>query len=107
MLFCFTLVATSYAEFITRRDATITALESKHQLVTVLIPPKARTTRAKPANVTLYVIGERIFRQLPSRRKIPASFADLQVGQRVIVSGVSSPSGSPATEIIILPPNPK
>ncbi len=96
-------VSTGSAEFLTRREATVAAIDAKGKGATFLVEPKARTAKAQQVKHTLYFTGERVFRQLPSRRKVQATVADLRIGQRVLLSGVSSISSSLATEVIILP----
>ena len=92
---------------LTRREATVAALDPKHKFVTFLVDPKARTTAAKPYRCELRVSDEIVFQQLPSRRKVQAATSDIRVGQRVILSGYTSVSSLFATEVIILPTNPR
>ena len=95
--------ATGSAQFLTRRGATIDAIDAKGKGATFLVEPKARTANAKQEKHTLYFTDKYVFRQLPSRRKVQATVADLRIGQRVLLSGVSSISSSLASEVIILP----
>jgi hypothetical protein len=104
LLLCFAFASAAIAQAIlTRREATVAALDTKYKTAAFLVDPKARTTDAKPDRCELSVRDEIVFRLLPSRRKVQAAFADLQVGQRVILSGNASVSSSFATEVTILP----
>ena len=105
VLIFITFLSPAFAEFLTRRNATVGAIDPKFKVVTFLVEPKARTAKAGPEKHSLCITSEIVFRQLPGRRKIQATFAEIQIGQSVILSGISSTSISSnlATEIIILP----
>ena len=85
-----------------RREATVTSLDPKYKIAAFIVEQKARTKSPKPERCELSVADERVFRLLPTRRKVQAAFTDLQVGQHVILSGNASVSSMFATEVVIL-----
>lgn len=91
---------------LSRREMLVEAIDANKKSVTFREEPGAQRTKAKPFACTLLFTDECIFRQRANGGRVKASFADLKVGQRALVSGVLSrgfTGGDFATKIIILP----
>jgi hypothetical protein len=92
-----------------RGEATVEAPDAKKKIATFVVDAKSGSRKA-PERLTFPVLEDCVYREVTSTRKVRASFADLQAGQRVRVRIEMSPSiTSPgyATEVIILAAKPK
>lgn len=89
------------------QDAKVEALDAKTKCATFVIEQKGRRRNAPPIRHQAVIREEDMRRELESGRKVRATLAALQAGQRVRVTilfsrGISSPNW--ATDLVILNP---
>jgi hypothetical protein len=88
---------------ISHRPATIVAItRPQSNTVTVELPPRDRNPNSKPYRFLVDIADNVVFRQLPTRRKVSGTFADIAAGQRIVLSALTSSTGNTATEVVIL-----